>query len=84
MKIYYKKTKNRRVCLAYHEESQSFLLIFKRLKKEGDEENTNKKTTATTRIFKNKLVVTTIRLTKQAGLMLYDNFNDVINKHNIK
>ena len=75
MKSHIQKIKNKRVILAYSEEKHLFFLQFKRLKSENEIiEVTPKEATCTTELFRNKLIVTTIILSQEAGYMIGLNF----------
>ena len=75
MKSYIHKIKNKRVILAYSEQKRLFFLQFKRLKVENEIiEVTPKDATCTTELFHNKLIVTTIVLSQEAGYMIVLNF----------
>jgi len=75
MKSYIHKINNKRVVLAYNDEKKWFFLQFKRLKLENETiEITPKDATCTTELLRNKLVITTIVLSQEAGYMIVLNF----------
>ena len=76
MKSYQCKTENKRVILCYNNSEECFYIQFKRLK--SNDENIVESlidTTATVRLFRGKLIVTTIKVSKEIGFFLYQNFN---------
>lgn len=82
LKTYSQKSKNKRVNLAFDEKTDSFIVQLKRLKQENEIVcETGMNTTVTTEIFKNKLVVTTMEMSRNAGIMLVMNFHLLFNKN---
>ena len=80
LKIYRQKTKNKRVLLAFDDDKKTFIIRFKRLKFDNEiVEKAGENTTATTEIHRNKLIVTTIEISKDAGILLIMNFKHFFN-----
>ncbi len=79
MKSYQRKLKNKRVILCYNDSEECFYLQFKRLKSDDELITENLiNTTATVRLLREKLVITTIKVSKEIGLFLYQNFNNFL------
>ena len=83
MKAITQKFKNKRIILGYSEETDSFVLQFKRLKyKDEAIDETPPLSTCRCQVFRNKMVVTSLVLTREAvaGLIMIlgsEHFNEL-------
>lgn len=78
IKAYQGKAKNKRVIIAYDKNKESFYFQFKKLKDKTEKVNeTPLSCPASVVVHKNILVVTTIILSKEIGLILYENYKSL-------
>lgn len=82
MKIYTRKTKNKRVIVFF--ENKIFTIQFKRLIEDGEiiDEQLNKNIPCIVKNLKNKIIVTTIYLSEESGVMLFLNLEHLIKNQN--
>jgi hypothetical protein len=78
-----KKLKNKRVILYFNVQKNVFVMQFKRLKENNEViDITTENCTAQVEILRNKIIITSIQISFEAGECLYKNFYAIFSRIN--